>query len=70
MKKLIINLAFTEKERQIHGIAFSELISFMEKTVVSSTDVILVFKLSDLVKIYYDNLKDLGHTLETRIHST
>ena len=61
---------YTDQERRLHGIAFSELISFIEETVTSSQDRIPIFKLSDLRKLYCRHLEHLGILLETRVHST
>ena len=61
---------FSDKQRQIHGIAVSQLVSFIEETVLIATDTIPVLKLSDLVKLYYQYLKDLCLTPYTRIHTT
>ena len=61
---------FTDKQRQIHGIAFSQLVSFMEEAVLTSVGTIPVFNLSELVKLYFQYLKDIGLTPDFRIHST
>ena len=62
--------SFTESERQLHGIAFSELVTYIEEMVTHSSDKKFVFKLSDLTKIYSQSLETLGITLQNRIHST
>ena len=61
---------FTDRERKLHGIAFGEIISFIEEIVINATDTIPAFKLSDLIKLYDAHLKDLGITLETKTHNT
>ena len=60
----------TDREKKLHGIAFGEVVSFIEEIVMNATDTIPAFKLSDLIKLYDNHLKDLGITLETRTHST
>ena len=61
---------YTNKERQLHGIAFSELVVFIEQTTISNRKSIPVFKLSELNKIYCKRLEELGMVVTTRIHST
>ena len=61
---------YTDKERQLHGIAFSEIISYIEEAYNSSETAIPLFKLSDLIKMYTESLKALGLELKERIHST
>lgn len=61
---------FSKEQRKLCGIAFGEVVAFMEETLLTSTDEIPTFKLSDLIKLYNTHLSDLGVTLETRIHST
>ena len=43
---------FTDRERNLHGIAFGEVASFIEEIVMNTTDTISAFKLSDLIKLY------------------
>ena len=61
---------FSNEQRKLSGIAFGEVVAFMEETLLTPTDEIPTFKLSDLIKLYNTHLSDLGVTLETRIHST
>ena len=61
---------YTDEERKRHGIAFGEVVSFMKETIDNSAEVLPVFKLSDLIKLYNQCLNTLGVTVETRIHST
>ena len=61
---------YSDEERQIHGIAFSEIVSFIEETYNSCNDVLPLFKLSDLSKMYSRTLESLGLSIEGRIHST
>ena len=43
---------FTDRERKLHGIAFGEVVSFIEEIVVNATDTIPALKLSGLIKLY------------------
>ena len=61
---------YFDEERQIHGIAFSEIVSFIEETYNSCNDVLPLFKLSDLSKMYSRTLESLGLSIEGRIHGT
>ena len=47
-----------------HGIAFAELVSYID------TRVAPIFKLSGLTNLYSDRLKQLGTTVQGRVHST
>ena len=62
--------SFTESERQLHGIAFSKLVTYIEEMVTHSSDKKFVSKLSDLIKLYSQSLETLEITLQNRIHST
>ena len=61
---------FTDRDRMLHGIAFSEFVSFIEEIVINATYTILAFKLLNLIKLRDAHLIDLRITLETRTHST
>ena len=52
-----------------HGIAFAELVSYIEDAQAYS-EVVPVFILADLVSLYTARLKQLGTTQESRVHST
>lgn len=52
-----------------HGIAFAELVSYMEETRVDNL-VAPIFKLSDLANLYSRRLEQLGTKLPGRVHST
>ena len=56
-------------EACMHGIAFAELVVFLEAT-SSDDDSAAVFRISDLVKLYKDRLEHLGVTVDSRIHNT
>ena len=68
--KLQLEGHYTDNERKLHGIAFGEVVSFIEEVAMSDTDKIPVCRLSDLIRLYEGHLQDLGIKLETRIHST
>ena len=60
---------YSGEERKLHGIAFGQVDAFIEETVTNATYEIPVFKLSDLVKLYNPQLKELGVHLESRIRN-
>ena len=59
-----------DEERKLDGIAFGQVVAFIEKTVTNTTHEIPVFKLPDLMKLYNAQLKELGVHLESMVHST
>ena len=61
---------FSDYERKLQGIAFGEVVDFIEESLMTSTEQITAFKLSDLIKLYVARLSPLGVHLETRVHST
>ena len=61
---------YTELERQLHGITFSEIVSFIEEAFNTSGEAVPSFKLSDLNKMYCETLDSLGLKVEGIIHST
>ena len=61
---------YSEKQRKLAGIAFGEVVAFIEETLLTATKEIPTFKLSDLIKLYTAHLVKLGVTMETREHST
>ena len=52
-----------------HGIAFAELVSYIEDARMDNL-VAPIFKLSDLVSLYSNRLKQLGTEVAGSIHST
>ena len=61
---------YTDFERQLHGIALSEIISFIEENTMEGINNIPLFKLSDLTKMYAKALENIGYHFDGRIHST
>ena len=59
----------SKKESQIHGIAFSELVSYINET-RSCDETISVYKLSDLCKLYTERITCLGADVSSRVNST
>ena len=53
-----------------HGIALSEIVSFIKETSIDCGQNISVFKLSDLNKMYVEILESLGVKVDGRIYST
>ena len=53
----------------LHGIAFAELIAFMEDFHMEQNNS-PVFKLADLAKLYKTRLKELGGSTKSRIHTS
>ena len=61
---------YSDSERQLHGIAFSEVITYIDEMTIYSPGKKFVFKLSDLNKLYCKRLKKLGLDMHGRVHST
>ncbi|CAC5382291.1 unnamed protein product [Mytilus coruscus] len=62
----------TKKENQesvIHGIVLAELIEYIDSS-RSGTDIVPIFKLADLAKLYSKRLEQLGVVIEGRINTT
>ncbi|CAG2208988.1 unnamed protein product [Mytilus edulis] len=66
MKKDIVEL---KRERQILGIAFSELFSYINET-GSCDETISCYKLSDLCKLYMERITCLGADVSFRVNSS
>ena len=58
-----------EEHSCLHGIAFAELVAFLED-MSSDEDSAPVFKMIDITELYTERLKQLGLTVEARIHTT
>ena len=80
-KSCLLNLYRKEAARQLegqydedgkkkHGIAFGEMLSFIEESTMDENNTIPIFKLSDLIKMYDSRMRELGVHLEQRTHST
>ena len=61
---------YTDSERQLHGIALSVIIFFIEENTIESITNIALFKLSDLTKMYDEALENMGYHVDGRIPST
>ena len=60
----------TGVQRQFHGIAFSEIIWFIEEEFNTSREFVRLFKLTDINKVFCETLESLGLQVENRIHGT
>ena len=58
-----------DADDHIHGIAFAQLVSYMEES-RKEEDTAPVFQLAGLVDMYTTRLKQLGVSVDNRIHST
>ena len=61
---------YDEDGKKKHGIAFGEMLSFIEESTMDENNTIPIFKLSDLIKMYDSRMRELGVHLEQRTHST
>ena len=61
---------YSDSKRQLHGIAFSEVVTYIEEMTLYIPEKKFIFKLSDLSKLYYQRLKELGMEVQGNIHST
>ena len=57
-----------ENYSHLHGIAFAELVAYMEN--MRDEESVSEFKLTDMVSLYKKRLQQLGVTVGNRIHST
>ena len=57
-------------EKQLHGIALAELVSYIEEAREEKSDDALVLKLADLAKMYTQRLEQLGADVSGRLHTT
>ena len=62
-------IADTGVDARVRGIAFAELVTFMEEN-RREESIVPTFKLSDLARMYKARLEQLGVSVEGRIHST
>ena len=56
---------FNDDERKLHGIAFGEVVSFIEEAVMNAEDKMPAFKLSDLVKLYDARIRNYSRNKNT-----
>ena len=61
---------YSDSKRQLYGIAFSEVVTYIDEMTIYSPEKKFVFKLSDLNKLYCKRLKELGLDMKGRVHST
>ena len=66
---------YNDDEKREHGLAFAAVVSIIEDDITFSRNwdperEIHLFRLSDLVKVYTNRLKELGMEVTGRIHST
>ena len=57
---------FSDHERKLRGVAFGEVVAFIEETLLVTTEEIPMFKLSDLIKLYTSQLSALGAHCEKK----
>lgn len=60
----------TDKTDEFSGIAFAELVIYIEEVRQADELGAPVFKLSDLAQLYSSRMEQLGVKLETRVHTT
>lgn len=61
---------FSEDQRKLTRTPFGDVVTFIEETLLTSTDQIPTFRLSDLIKLYNSHLSEIRLTLETKIYIT
>ena len=61
---------YHDSDRESHGVALAELVTFIEESALNSEDGLTIFKLSELTTRYTKRLQDLGVEITGRIHST
>ena len=61
---------YTDSERRLHRIALSDLVAYIQESIISAEETIPIFVLSDLTKRYCDKLTELGVEITGRYHST
>ena len=53
----------------VEAVPYAELVSYMEE-LAQNDDTVLVIKLSDLIKLYTERIRQLGVDVSSRINST
>ena len=61
---------YSDFQRQLHGIAFSEVVTYIDEMAIYSPEKKFAFKLSDLNKLYCKRLKEIGLDMQGRVYST
>lgn len=61
---------YTSVQRHLHGIEFSEIISFIQEEFNTSWEFVRLFKLTDINKVFCETLESLGLQVEDRIRGT
>ena len=64
----VVHKSNDEDDSCLHGIAFAELVAFLEGT--NSDDSAAVFKLTDIAQMYKTRVEQLGGIVATCIHTT
>ena len=59
----------SDNSMSVEAVALAELVSYMEESALDE-DTVPVFKLSDLIKLYTERLRQLGFEVSGRINST
>ena len=65
-----LDATYSDSERQLHGIAFSEVVTYIEELTMYTPEKKFAFKLSDLNKLYCQRLKEFCMEVQGRIHNT
>ena len=63
-------LKCTDEKEIISGIAFAELVMYIEETRQMDEEIAPVFKLCDLAQLYMSRMEQLGVKLDVRVHTT
>ena len=60
----------TDEKELISGIAFAELVMYIEETCQLDEEIAPVFKFSDLAQLYMSRMEQLEVKLDVRVHTT
>ncbi|VDI23212.1 Hypothetical predicted protein [Mytilus galloprovincialis] len=64
-----LKISDESSDNRIHGIVFAELLMYIEESRIDS-DVIPIFKLADLTRMYTSRMEQFGLETSARVHST